>query len=150
MLQALITILFAISIINLASLPTSTPTISIDFFSALFLILATTLAHPLTYLTHTRTRRASDVLLPFWAIFIFVALPSLRTRYLVGFKSDRDVGAWTTYLIYVVVGAVVFALECLGLEFEGFGGRIKLEDDVVAVDNDAGEEEEEAIKRTQP
>ena len=141
--QVLITILFAISIVNVTSL--RTPILSIDTLSAVFLVLATVLAHPLTYLTHTRTRRASDILLPFWTIFIFLAIPSLRTRYLIGFKSDQEVGAWVIFLLYVVVGVVVLALEALGPEWEGIGGRIKLEEHVVVVENEAGEKEEEPI-----
>ena len=123
------------------------PLLSIDPLSSLVLLLGSVVTLPLTFYTHTRTRRASDLLLAFWTVTLVLAIPSLRTRYLVGVLSQPrqklDVGSWATFLAWVVVGAAAFALECLGPEWAGFGrdeGKIRLDEEGEAADADPKKE----------
>ena len=154
-LQALLGLLSTLAAANLALTIFSVrahhvPLLSIDVLSSFVLLLGSLVTLPLTFYVHTRTRRASDLLLAFWTVILVLSIPSLRTRYLVGVLSKPrqklDVGSWATFLAWVVVGAAAFALECLGPEWTGFGkdeGRIRLNEEEEA---DADPKNEKSVE----
>lgn len=128
--QALFGVLLIVSLAHLilAVLITksqSLPLLSIDPIAALILVLATVLALPLTSITHTHTRRSSDLLLVFWPLFIIISIPKLRTAVLLGLfsrpRDAREVTSWSLEIVYAALGATVFALECLGPEWRTDG-----------------------------
>lgn len=109
--------------------------VTIHTLYALLLLLSTLSLAPLTYFTHTRTRRSSDVILVFWTLFIPLSIPRLRTLILTGALQKGSQGGfglgwlvWTSSVAHLIFGAASFALDCLGPEFTGFGreGRIRL------------------------
>ena len=113
--QVVLILILSISLINLGI--TITCPRCIYFFPSLVLEAVAFLVLPLlTYLSHTRTRRSSTIVLLFWLAYFPAILIWTRTI-LLDITHARNPVILALQWSIGGLGVVVFALECLGPEF---------------------------------